>query len=101
MSEVFTVQGVGRTGYRVISLPSALASGTIFSVAQSSAARNSTWLLNVSNAAALISAAETIGWTPTAQQRLKVRRGNGTTWRLCYIRGPDGVTVRLLEKLEG
>ena len=52
--------------------------------------------LNVRNSATLIAEAKKLGWEPAAEEPVRITRGDGTAWTVCYIRGPDGVTVELM-----
>ena len=56
--------------------------------------------LNVTNSQGLIAQARHLGWVPAADEPIRVTRGDGTAWSICYLRGPDGATVELLEKVE-
>lgn len=54
--------------------------------------------LNVKNLPAIIEAAEKIGWTSSMREPKKMQRGDGTLWSICYLQGPDGETVEMMEK---
>lgn len=57
--------------------------------------------ISVTGSKEIIKEAEKLGWVPAAAEPPRMQRGDGTWWGIVYLRSPEGVSVELLEKLEG
>ena len=56
--------------------------------------------LDVTSSDVLIEEVTKLGWIPAVSEPVRMKRGDGSLWSICYIRGPDGMTVELMEELE-
>lgn len=55
--------------------------------------------LEVCGMRTLIQRAARLDWQPACEEPIEFRRGDGSVWRIAYLKGPDGVTVELMERV--